>query len=98
MVPPAFLAQPGRAAPSTNSENDGGSMRIVITGGAGFIGKKLAKALLHRGPLATAAGKQPIDSLVLFDVVHAEGLPDDRRIVPVAGDITDANQVRRLIT
>jgi D-erythronate 2-dehydrogenase len=72
-------------------------MRIVITGGAGFIGKKLAKALLHRGSLATAAGKQPIDSLVLFDVVHAEGLPDDRRIVPVAGDITDANQLRRLI-
>jgi nucleoside-diphosphate-sugar epimerase len=73
-------------------------MRIVITGGAGFIGKKLATALLNRGSLATAAGKQPIDSLVLFDVVHAEGLPDDRRIVPVAGDITDANQVRRLIT
>jgi D-erythronate 2-dehydrogenase len=72
-------------------------MRIVITGGAGFIGKKLAKALLHRGSLGTAAGKQPIDSLVLFDVVHAEGLPDDRRIVPVAGDITDANQLRRLI-
>src|SRR5919106_254855 len=97
MVPPAFLAQPGRAAPSTNSENDGGSMRIVITGGAGFIGKKLAKALLERGRLETAAGRQPIESLVLFDVVHAEGLPDDQRIQTVTGDITDADEVRRLI-
>jgi nucleoside-diphosphate-sugar epimerase len=72
-------------------------MRIVITGGAGFIGKKLAKALLERGRLETAAGRQPIESLVLFDVVHAEGLPDDQRIQTVTGDITDADEVRRLI-
>src|SRR5918996_1127300 len=97
MGPPAFLAQPGRAAPSTKSENDGGSMRIVITGGAGFIGKKLAKALLERGSLETAAGPAPIESLILFDVVHAEGLPDDRRITTVTGDITDAGEVGRLI-
>ena len=73
-------------------------MRIVITGGAGFIGKKLAKALLERGTLEAAAGKGSIDSLVLFDVVHAEGLPDDRRIITVTGDITDADEVRRLIS
>jgi nucleoside-diphosphate-sugar epimerase len=72
-------------------------MRIVITGGAGFIGKKLAKALLDRGELATAAGRQSIDSLVLFDVVHAEGLADDARLSTVTGDITDAGQVRDLI-
>jgi D-erythronate 2-dehydrogenase len=72
-------------------------MRIVITGGAGFIGKKLANALLQRGTLETAAGKEPIESLVLFDVVRAEGLSDDRRIVTVTGDITDAGEVRRLI-
>jgi len=72
-------------------------MRIVITGGAGFIGKKLARALLQRGELATAAGKEPIDSLVLFDVVHAEGLPEDRRLQTITGDITDAAEVRRLI-
>jgi D-erythronate 2-dehydrogenase len=72
-------------------------MRIVITGGAGFIGKKLANALLQRGTLETAAGKEPIESLVLFDVVRAEGLSDDRRIVTVTSDITDAGEVRRLI-
>ncbi len=72
-------------------------MRIVITGGAGFIGKKLAKALLERGTLVGAAGPQPIERLVLFDVVPAEGLPDDRRIQTMTGDIADAGEVRRLI-
>jgi nucleoside-diphosphate-sugar epimerase len=72
-------------------------MRIVITGGAGFIGKKLAQALLERGELATAAGRRPIESLVLFDVVHAQGLPDDPRLETVTGDITDAEAVCRLI-
>ncbi|MEM7023377.1 MAG: D-erythronate dehydrogenase [Pseudomonadota bacterium] len=72
-------------------------MRIVITGGAGFIGKKLAQALLRRGELATAGGRQPIESLVLFDVVHAEGLPDDPRLTTITGDITDAEEVRRVI-
>ena len=55
-------------------------MRIVITGGAGFIGKKLARALLERGTLETASGREPIERLVLFDVVRAEGLPEDRRL------------------
>ena len=56
-------------------------MRIVITGGAGFIGKKLAKALLRaRQRWRPQPASEPIESLVLFDVVHAEGLPDDRRI------------------
>ena len=50
-------------------------MRIVITGGAGFIGKKLAKALLERGSLDTAAGRQPVERLVLFDVVTPRGCP-----------------------
>ena len=56
-------------------------MRIVITGGAGFIGKKLARALLPRGALMRPqrAG-QAIETLTLFDVVEAEGLPDDPRL------------------
>ena len=73
-------------------------MRVVITGGAGFIGKKLAKALLERGELKTGDGAQPIERLVLFDVVHAEGLPDDPRLETMTGDITDAGEVGRLIS
>ena len=72
-------------------------MHVVITGGAGFIGKKLAKALLERGVLATGSGLQPIEKLTLFDVVEAEGVADDPRLATVAGDITDLAEVHGVI-
>lgn len=67
-------------------------MRVVITGGAGFIGKKLAQRLLERGEL----GGERIDELVLFDIDPAE-LSDDKRLVVATGDITDPAAVRALI-
>ena len=73
-------------------------MRIVITGGAGFIGKKLARALLARGTLMDRDGIiQTIRSLTLFDVVEADGLSADPRLTTIAGDITDPAAVRQLI-
>jgi nucleoside-diphosphate-sugar epimerase len=72
-------------------------MHVVITGGAGFIGKKLANELLARGALETASGRQAIDRLTLFDVTHAEGMPDDARIHSMAGDITDLPEVHKAI-
>jgi nucleoside-diphosphate-sugar epimerase len=73
-------------------------MRIVITGGAGFIGKKLARALLARGTLMDRRGTvQPIREISLFDVVEADGLPDDPRLVAVAGDINDPAAVRKVV-
>jgi nucleoside-diphosphate-sugar epimerase len=73
-------------------------MRIVITGGAGFIGKKLARALLVRGTLMDRQGTvQELDRITLFDVAEAEGLPHDPRLETVAGDITDPAAVKQLI-
>src|SRR5690606_18393098 len=72
-------------------------MHVVITGGAGFIGKKLASALLARGALETASGRRTIERLTLFDVVEAEGLPEDGRLTSIAGDITDLADVHRAI-
>jgi nucleoside-diphosphate-sugar epimerase len=73
-------------------------MRIVITGGAGFIGKKLARALLARGTLMDRQGTvQELEEITLFDIVEAEGLSHDPRLRTVAGDITDPAAVKALI-
>ena len=46
-------------------------MRVVITGGGGFLGLKLAKALLARGALATGeGGEAPLSKLVLLDASY----------------------------
>src|ERR1051326_816947 len=68
-------------------------MRIVITGGCGFLGRRLALRLLEHGTKIGA-----IDELVLFDnAPSALPLPDDRRVRLVTGDIADREQVKRLI-
>jgi len=68
-------------------------MRIVITGGCGFLGRRLALVLLERG---SALGT--IDELVLFDnAPSALPLPDDKRVRLVTGDIADREGVRGLI-
>ena len=65
-------------------------MRIVITGGCGFLGRRVALRLLER---------PDIDELVLFDnAPSALPLPEDRRLTPVTGDIADRATVRGVIT
>lgn len=64
-------------------------MQVLITGGAGLLGARLARQLLARGTLADAAGKQTaISGITLLDVVPAAGF-DDPRIKVVTGDIAD---------
>jgi nucleoside-diphosphate-sugar epimerase len=72
-------------------------MQIVITGGSGFLGRRLAETLLARGVLGGADGRQqPITRLTLIDVVEARGLADPR-VRQVAGDVADRALLERAI-
>ena len=73
-------------------------MKIVITGGAGFLGQRLARRLLQLGEIAASDDgvRRPIDEIVLIDRIAAPD-PGDPRVRAVAADITDAAVMRGLI-
>ncbi len=75
-------------------------MKIVITGGAGFIGRKLAAKLLEKNTLdLSGGGSGAVDRVVVFDVTEPDPpFPDDPRLDVVTGDIGDPDTIRALIT
>jgi nucleoside-diphosphate-sugar epimerase len=68
-------------------------MNVLIIGGGGFLGQKLAKALVARGELRG----EPISKLTLADLVAPSVLAASFPVVTCAVDITDASQVRILM-
>ncbi|MDY6946514.1 MAG: D-erythronate dehydrogenase [Pseudomonadota bacterium] len=73
-------------------------MRVVVTGGTGFLGQKLGAALAERGRLSDAAGtQQQISEIVLFDRAGPQAPLSDRRIKVVTGDINSSEDIARVI-
>ncbi len=72
-------------------------MNVVITGGAGFLGHRLTNALLTRGVLRGANGRdQPIDRITIIDVVRSRPHTDSR-VVQITGNVTDTTLLERAV-
>lgn len=73
-------------------------MRIVVLGGAGFIGKKLIAKLLTQGSISLNGHPiSVIEQIVVFDKAKAEGLPADHRLEILEGDICDNKTISKLL-
>jgi D-erythronate 2-dehydrogenase len=66
-------------------------MNVLLTGGGGFIGSRLVRALLERAEL----GGQAISKLTLLDAAFPASAPRDARVETLQGDITDPATLAR---
>lgn len=75
-------------------------MKVVITGGGGFLGSQLARTLLERGSLTGVSGNpETIDEIVLFDAHFSPEVEQalGRQATLLLGDIGDRETVTSLI-
>lgn len=68
-------------------------MHVLILGGGGFLGSRLAKELIENGGLSQ--GK--IDHMTLVDISFPENMLQDPRFECVATDFSDESTIRNLL-
>jgi nucleoside-diphosphate-sugar epimerase len=67
-------------------------MKVVVTGGTGFLGQHLIRVLCERGRLTDAAGRErALDRIVAVDQGQCAEPVTDRRVSYVPGDVADAS-------
>ena len=73
-------------------------MNVVVTGAAGFLGRRLVQALLDRPELSRPDGSAvPVTKITAFDLFPLTGI-SDQRVKIVTGDLRDEAVMRDLIT
>ena len=66
-------------------------VNVVVTGGAGFLGSRLARELLAAGSLEVAGGgARPLSRVTLIDQAPVPAdLAADERVAAVRGDLAE---------
>lgn len=75
-------------------------MKVLITGGTGFIGRMLAEKIRARGKLTGLSGRpEAVNEIVLFDTTSPTDLPKalQGHAKVVVGDVSDKAQIDALI-
>src|SRR5690242_10497929 len=71
-------------------------MRILITGGGGLLGQRVARALLARGGIGADPCAEPkLTEIVLYDQAFPPGGIADARVRCVTGDMLDRDLLVR---
>jgi len=69
-------------------------MKILITGGGGFLGFRLARTLLARGTL----GGRPVSGITLLDGAFPPGADSLQKVKAVKGDVADEKTIASVCT
>jgi nucleoside-diphosphate-sugar epimerase len=71
------------------------TMKVVVTGGAGFLGQRLIREVLQRGQLTDSRGERHrVDEVVAVDQVSA---PAQDGVKSLVGDVGDAAFIRQAV-
>lgn len=73
-------------------------MKILITGGTGFIGRKLTERLLGAGSITLDGDRtETVEQIVLLDPYANENAMDDPRVRIVKGSLTDPDTIADVV-
>ena len=73
-------------------------MKVVVTGGSGFLGQRLIRALCERGRLTDGSGRErAIERIVAVDVGRCSEPFADDRLGYVSGNVADASFVGHVL-